>query len=74
MNEKFSNDELDAKLAAAEKRRETAEQEVVEIEQIKQTVQSRQGLIAAIASASRIRRAENHFGRDYEITMRTRTA
>lgn len=74
MNEKFSDADLEKLSRELEARRATAEQEIVEVEQLKQTVKSRQGVVSKYASMLSIRRADNHFGRDYEITMRTKPA
>lgn len=71
---KLTDEELEAIERELEARRATAEQEIVEVEELKQTVDARQGIIQTIWAKTIARHHENHFARDYEITMRTKTA
>lgn len=70
----MDDEQLEAMERELMDRRATAEQEIVEVDQMRKTVEQRQGLVSRYASLLTIRKAENHFGRDYEITMRTKHA
>lgn len=70
----LTDEQLDAMRAELKARLDTAEQEIHETEQLKDEVAARQGIISRLVTSLTAGRAENHFGENYKITMRTRNA
>lgn len=70
----LSDEQLEAMQRELEARRSTAEQEIIETEHMKHAVQSRQSVVSKFASSLATIRADNHFGENYQITMRMKSA
>lgn len=74
MTKPLSDADLDALERATLKARITAEQEIVRSQEARNQVRGRQPLIDKIAASVQLIRSNNHFGEDYEITMRRKNA
>lgn len=67
----LTNEQLEEMQRELLARRVTAEQEILDTEQLKKDVESRQGVIAKFTASLTSLRVENHFAENYAITMRT---